>query len=746
MAYLLSLGMALTLLGVTGLLQHGWLAAMVLLGLTAAFSAASLNRRVALCAGCVALFAGAVWLLIGGAGAIAEASRALILHMSGLTTALPMVGASFTVIACVLCAAAAWFVTQRSAGAYPALILLVLIAVLLWLGDLADVLLCLLPAALACVTLLLRAGDEHTSTLRVLPLAALVTGIAFAGAAAGGAVSPTLKKTADDIRQRIYDTFFYTQPRDVFTLATEGYYPQGLSQLGGPAEPHDQSVMAVITPRKTYLRGVVKNIYTGRTWLDDIGGRRYLWSSSRFDELRTAAFDLDLPTLDGTTDSTLLTPRMLQVRMLRDSASTMFVPQRLRLLTEEGRLMPYFNGSSEVFATSNLKLGDVWTMEAALFTSEDAGLAALVEAASSAPDDRWKTVCDTYLQLHEQIDQRVYDMAAQMTAQAATPYQKALALQRYLSSNYAYDLNVPEQPSNQDFVSTFLVETKRGYCTYFASAMTVMCRMAGLPARYVEGYVAYPDAEGLALVTGKEGHAWTEVYFRGFGWVTFDATPVSVEYAELPPEDPSTGEEQPDDPPEPTQSPEPTPDPTAQPEDMPTPTPKPEDSLEEQPVPSEQPDYTPGDSDTEALAPSSSSGPRALWVLLALALVALRVILVQPDVQAKRRKTEFRRWLVYVQATHDALRRRGLIRDKAETPAAFVARAARSGLDRASLQQLAGAENLMFYGHAAPYAEETAQARDAFRAVYGRLTTWQKLLFQLQRVCLPASRFDVTKG
>ena len=110
-----------------------------------------------------------------------------------------------------------------------------LIAVLLWLGDMADVLPCLMPAALACVTLLLRAGDEHTSTLRVFPLAVVVTAIAFAGVAAGGAVSEPLKKIADDLRQRIYDTFFYTQPRDVFTLATEGWYPQGISQLGGPA-------------------------------------------------------------------------------------------------------------------------------------------------------------------------------------------------------------------------------------------------------------------------------------------------------------------------------------------------------------------------------------------------------------------------------------------------------------------------------------------------------------------------------
>ena len=61
------------------------------------------------------------------------------------------------------------------------------------------------------------------------------------------------------------------------------------------------------------------------------------------------------------------------------------------------------------------------------------------------------------------------------------------------------------------------------------------------------------------------------------------------------------------------------------------------------------------------------------------------------------------------------------------------------------MQQLADAENLMFYGHADPYAEETAQARRCFRLVFGKLKWWQKLLFQLQRICLPASRFDITR-
>ena len=130
--------------------------------------------------------------------------------------------------------------------------------------------------------------------------------------------------------------------------------------------------------------------------------------------------------------------------------------------------------------------------------------------------------------------------------------------------------------------------------------------------------------------------------------------------------------------------------------------------------------------------------------VLLLALIVLRSIYVQPDMQAKRQKTEFRRWLVYAQAAHDALRRQGFIRDKAESPSAFFERVSASVRVKASLQALAGAENLMFYGHAEPYTAETAMARKCFMAVYANLNGGQKLLFQLQRIFLPARYFDIT--
>ena len=102
--------------------------------------------------------------------------------------------------------------------------------------------------------------------------------------------------------------------------------------------------------------------------------------------------------------------------------------------------------------------------------------------------------------------------------------------------------------------------------------------------------------------------------------------------------------------------------------------------------------------------------------------------------------------MTWVQAAHDALRRQGLVREPAESLRTFHARAAAAGADRTRMQQLADAENLMFYGHADPYAEETAQAREIFQSLYAKLTLRQKAAFQLRRVGLPAKwRNDLVK-
>ncbi|MDK2867854.1 MAG: hypothetical protein PWP38_2169 [Clostridiales bacterium] len=131
-----------------------------------------------------------------------------------------------------------------------------------------------------------------------------------------------------------------------------------------------------------------------------------------------------------------------------------------------------------------------------------------------------------YRQLPEGIDEEVYKLAAKLTVGASTDEARMKALTRYLVNTYPYTLTPSPFSGTSDFVSTFLLTTKEGYCTYFASALAVMARMNNIPARYVEGFRVSPAAnETVYTVTEGEAHAWVEVFLEGQGWTVWEATP-----------------------------------------------------------------------------------------------------------------------------------------------------------------------------------------------------------------------------
>lgn len=131
-----------------------------------------------------------------------------------------------------------------------------------------------------------------------------------------------------------------------------------------------------------------------------------------------------------------------------------------------------------------------------------------------------------YLQLPDKLPQRVKELAQNCTMNAKSDYEKILALQEYLVK-MPYSTEVPKMSENKDLVDAFLFEQKQGYCTYFASALTVMSRSLGIPARYIEGISVSCGKEGRGVyqVKAAAAHAWVEVYIDGYGWIVVEATP-----------------------------------------------------------------------------------------------------------------------------------------------------------------------------------------------------------------------------
>lgn len=105
-----------------------------------------------------------------------------------------------------------------------------------------------------------------------------------------------------------------------------------------------------------------------------------------------------------------------------------------------------------------------------------------------------------------------------------TPIVEALAIRNWVSQHCTYSLDVPPLSPDEDHVYEFLTQTRKGYCDMFASSMTVLCRVAHLPARVATGFAPGVPDNGLYDLRALDKHAWTEVYFPRVGWLDFDPT------------------------------------------------------------------------------------------------------------------------------------------------------------------------------------------------------------------------------
>ncbi|MFJ1510637.1 transglutaminaseTgpA domain-containing protein [Cellulosimicrobium funkei] len=146
---------------------------------------------------------------------------------------------------------------------------------------------------------------------------------------------------------------------------------------------------------------------------------------------------------------------------------------------------------------------------------------ALRGASGADPDD--PNYLDVPATEHEQD---IRDLATAVVDGATTRYDQALALQTYFRdiSQFTYSTEVPPGDSG-DAVWDFL-QDRTGYCVQFATSMTMMARTLGIPARLGVGFLPGERVDEASYeVTGRDSHAWPELYFPGQGWVRFEPTP-----------------------------------------------------------------------------------------------------------------------------------------------------------------------------------------------------------------------------
>jgi len=153
---------------------------------------------------------------------------------------------------------------------------------------------------------------------------------------------------------------------------------------------------------------------------------------------------------------------------------------------------------------------------------------ATIEQLRSAGSNYPAAISERYLQLPDTLPDRVRELARQIVtdAKATTPYDQAAALETWLRKNITYNDQITAPATGQDGVDYLLFVTKQGFCDYYASAMAVMARSLGLPARIATGFASgtLDTQRGVYQVYQNNAHTWPEIYFPQYGWIQFEPT------------------------------------------------------------------------------------------------------------------------------------------------------------------------------------------------------------------------------
>ncbi|HHW56178.1 MAG TPA: transglutaminase domain-containing protein [Clostridia bacterium] len=288
------------------------------------------------------------------------------------------------------------------------------------------------------------------------------------------------------------------------------------NELGGNVKPSNFLIMEVKADESTYLRGIVYDTYTYSSKspliYDNFSSR---WENSRQQYMYVESSDKIPPTFSNNVNFEVKTITVIPLKIKSDILFSPWQPHKLScdFYYEVDNLnlrAKNSHGTGEPYVVTYLK------PEIDLTSIGQKGN----ETLKGEERERYLSYPATLL------PERVKDLAYSLTKDKKTLYDKVKAVEEYLRQ-YPYSLDVPPTPPNRDFVDYFLFDLKKGYCSYFATSMVIMLRTVGIPARYVVGFrmPLLPSSDGRYRITTANAHAWVEVYFDDYGWVTFEPTP-----------------------------------------------------------------------------------------------------------------------------------------------------------------------------------------------------------------------------
>ena len=315
------------------------------------------------------------------------------------------------------------------------------------------------------------------------------------------------------------------QVADALGLIRPASAPSRFDQARSPGLPRDH----LIGSGAELSKQVVMTIQTNDLPPQAIGGRsapRYYWRSLTYDRYTGRGW------IASATETVRYGAGDLAVfhTVAPDSENHRSVRQKVRVAAEPDGLL-YAAGE---LATADQEYDVAWrspgdafgvNIEATTYQADSLVSTASEDQLRAEGSDYPDWVRTRYLALPDSVPERVLVLARDLTATEPTRYDRALAIERYLRA-FPYTLDLPAPPPKMDVVDYFLFDLKTGYCDYYASAMVVLARAAGLPARLVTGYASgsYDLNNANYIITEADAHSWAEVYFPGSGWIEFEPT------------------------------------------------------------------------------------------------------------------------------------------------------------------------------------------------------------------------------
>jgi len=424
---------------------------------------------------------------------------------------------------CLVSSWGAWFIRRRGAVIVGLLPTAALLTYLLYYTNAASGMIWLIP--LGGLMVVLQAAEGYQSAWErwlaermdrielEAGLAAVVIGLAAVLMVAGWILpSISIREIQRDIRQfiqarqneRLPSSLGLRQyPGSVYREGGALVLPPMLRITAGPHLPQDVVMDITIAgyhppmagvpigmagqqpPPTYYFRGQTYDLYTGFGWT--------AYPTSEVD------YPADYSLLSPSSEAASSTYRLVRQYVQRsgDQGGPLFVSGEL--ISADQSFQVTWRGQGDQI-TARTDALSYWANSRQILPS--------INRLRSAGTDYPSAVRARYLQLPSDLPERVRSLALDLTAAQPTPYDAAVAIETYLRK-LPYTLDVPAPPLSSDAVDYFLFDLKKGYCDYYATAMTVLARAAGIPARLVIGYSTnlFDSDRGQFVVTAADAHS-----------------------------------------------------------------------------------------------------------------------------------------------------------------------------------------------------------------------------------------------